>query len=148
MAIEKLKRYKSQGIDQIPVQLFQSGSKAVCSEVHKLADSVWNKKELCQQWKESVSVPLYQKGISKNDEQLSKHITAIADRQISNIRLSKLHLVLKNYWESSAWISDVTEQLLIIIFCMCQKMAVQCSNTVAIEGLSRHQDSINRKACI
>ena len=44
MAIEKLKRYKLPGIDEVPLELVQLGSKAVCSETHKVADSMWNKK--------------------------------------------------------------------------------------------------------
>jgi hypothetical protein len=62
MAIEKLKRYKLPGIDEVPLELVQSGSKALCSETHKVAESMWNKKELCQQWKKYITVPIYKKG--------------------------------------------------------------------------------------
>ena len=41
MAIEKFKRYKSPGIDQIPAELIKGGSK-ICSEIHKLIISIWN----------------------------------------------------------------------------------------------------------
>jgi hypothetical protein len=51
MAIEKLKRYKSPGIDQIPAELFKAGGIKICSEIHKLIISVWNKEELPDQWK-------------------------------------------------------------------------------------------------
>jgi hypothetical protein len=36
MAIEKLKRYKSPGIDQIPAELIKAGGSKICSEIHKL----------------------------------------------------------------------------------------------------------------
>jgi hypothetical protein len=62
IAIEKLKRYKSSGTDKIPVEIIQAGGKTLCSEIHRLTDSIWNKKELPQQWKESIVVPIYQKG--------------------------------------------------------------------------------------
>jgi hypothetical protein len=62
MVIEKLKRYKSPGIDQIPSELIKAGGIKICSEIHKLVNSIWNKEELPEQWKESVIVPVYRKG--------------------------------------------------------------------------------------
>jgi hypothetical protein len=55
MAIENLRRYKSPGIDQIPAELFTAGGS-------KLINSIWNKEELPEQWKESIIVPVYKKG--------------------------------------------------------------------------------------
>jgi hypothetical protein len=60
--IGKLKRYKSPGTDQIPAKLIKSGGKTLCSEIHKLIHSVWNKEEMPQQWKESIIVPIHKKG--------------------------------------------------------------------------------------
>jgi hypothetical protein len=51
--IEKLKRYKSPGTDQIPAELIKAGGSKICSEIHKLVNSIWNKEELPDQWKES-----------------------------------------------------------------------------------------------
>ena len=34
-------------------------SRTVCSEIHKLISSVWNKEQLPEQWKESVIVSIY-----------------------------------------------------------------------------------------
>jgi hypothetical protein len=34
----------------------------LCSEIHKLICSIWNKEELPQQWKESIIVPIHKKG--------------------------------------------------------------------------------------
>jgi hypothetical protein len=34
MAIKKLKRYKSPGIDQIPAELIKAGGSRICSEIH------------------------------------------------------------------------------------------------------------------
>jgi hypothetical protein len=53
----KLKRYKSPVNDQI-----QAGGETLWSEVNKLINSVWNKKEFPDQWKESFIVPIYKKG--------------------------------------------------------------------------------------
>jgi hypothetical protein len=63
MAIEKLKRHKSPGIDQIPAELIKAGGRTICSEIHKLINSIWNKEELPEQWKESIIVPIYRRVI-------------------------------------------------------------------------------------
>jgi hypothetical protein len=49
MAIEKLKRHKSPGTDQIPATLIKAGGMTICSEIHKLINSIWNKKKLTEQ---------------------------------------------------------------------------------------------------
>jgi hypothetical protein len=43
--IEKLKRYKSPGTDQILAEMIQTGGNTVHSEIHKLINSTWNKEE-------------------------------------------------------------------------------------------------------
>jgi hypothetical protein len=44
VAIGKLKRYKSPGVDQIPAEVIQVGE-----EIHKLIKLIWNKEELPHQ---------------------------------------------------------------------------------------------------
>jgi hypothetical protein len=61
-AIEKLKRYKSLGIDQIPAELIKAGGSKICPAIHKLINSIWNKEDLPEQWKVSIIVPIYKKG--------------------------------------------------------------------------------------
>jgi hypothetical protein len=61
-AIGKLQRYTSPGADQISAELIQAGGKTLHSEIHKLNNLVWNKKELPHQRKESTVVPIYKKG--------------------------------------------------------------------------------------
>jgi hypothetical protein len=63
IAIAKLKRYKSPGSDQIPAELIQAGGEILLSEIHKLINSVWNKEELPNQWKESIVVPIQKRVI-------------------------------------------------------------------------------------
>jgi len=62
MATEKLQRHKSPGIDQIPAELIKGRGRTIHSEIHKLNNSIWNKKEMPEEWKESVTVPIYKKG--------------------------------------------------------------------------------------
>jgi hypothetical protein len=59
MAIEKL---KSPGVDQIPAELIQAGSRTTRSEIHKLINAIWNKEKLPEEWKESNIIPIYKKG--------------------------------------------------------------------------------------
>jgi hypothetical protein len=51
MALEKTKRHKSPGIDQIPAEMIKAGGRTICLEIHKLINSTWNKKELPVGWK-------------------------------------------------------------------------------------------------
>jgi hypothetical protein len=46
MAIDKLKRHKSPGIDQIPTELIKAGGRTIRYEIYKHFISVWNKEEL------------------------------------------------------------------------------------------------------
>jgi hypothetical protein len=62
MAAEKLKRYKSPGIDQTPAQLITARGGTVHSEIHNLVHSVWNKEEFPTRWKVSINVPIHKKG--------------------------------------------------------------------------------------
>jgi hypothetical protein len=59
IAIAKLKKYKSPGSDQIPSELIQAGGEILLSEIHKLINSVWNKEELSDQWKESIIILIH-----------------------------------------------------------------------------------------
>jgi hypothetical protein len=62
IAIGKLKSYKSPSNFQIPAKLIKTGSETLCSEIHRLICFIWNKEELPQQWKESITVPIHKKG--------------------------------------------------------------------------------------
>jgi hypothetical protein len=57
-----LKKNKSPGSDQILAELIQAGSKIVLSAIHNLINSVWNKEEFPDQWKESIIVPFHKNG--------------------------------------------------------------------------------------
>jgi hypothetical protein len=59
MATEKLKKHKSPGTDQIPRKPIKARGRTYRSDIHKLINSIWNKEELPEQWKESMIVPIY-----------------------------------------------------------------------------------------
>jgi hypothetical protein len=43
-------------------ELIKVGGETLCSEIHKITCSIWNKEELPQQWKESVVIQIHEKG--------------------------------------------------------------------------------------
>jgi hypothetical protein len=61
VATDKLEIYKSPIIYQIPAEMIQEGSNILHSKIHELINSIWNREELPQQWKKSITVPLYKK---------------------------------------------------------------------------------------
>jgi len=56
MAIEKLKTHTSSGINQITAEMIKAGGRTIHSGIHVLINSIWNKRELPEQWKESIIV--------------------------------------------------------------------------------------------
>jgi hypothetical protein len=91
IAIGKLKSYKSPGTDQIPAELIKAGGETLCSDIHKLICSIWNKEELPQQWKESIIVPIHKKD-DKTDGNNYPGISLLstAYKILSTILLAKL----------------------------------------------------------
>jgi hypothetical protein len=62
IATAKLRKYKRLNTGQNPAELIREGSEILWSEMHKLINSNWHKKELPDQWNESIFVPNYKKG--------------------------------------------------------------------------------------
>jgi len=46
LAIDKLKIYKSPGIDQIPAEFIKAGGRTIFLEIHKLITSIWKRQKL------------------------------------------------------------------------------------------------------
>jgi len=91
LAIEKLRSHRSLGIDQISGELIKAGGKTIHCETHELIISIWNKKELPEEWKESIIVP-----ICKEDDKTDCSdyrvisLLPILYKILSNILLSRL----------------------------------------------------------
>jgi hypothetical protein len=56
IAIAKLKMYKLPDSDQILAELIQAEGETIQSEIYKLINPIWNKKELPNLLKESIIV--------------------------------------------------------------------------------------------
>jgi hypothetical protein len=91
MALEKLKRHRLPGIDQILAELIKAGGRTIRSEIHKLINSIWNKKELFEEWKESIIVPINKK-CDKRDCSNYRGISILPTtyKILSSILLSRL----------------------------------------------------------
>jgi hypothetical protein len=91
IATGKLKSHKSPGTTQIPAELIKAGGEIFYSEIHKLICFIWNKKEMPQQWKESIIVPIYKKG-DKTDcnKYRGNSLLSTAYKILSNILLARL----------------------------------------------------------
>jgi hypothetical protein len=91
IANAKLKKYKSPGSDQILAELIQAGGEILLSVIHKFINSVWNKEELPDQWKESIIVPVHKKS-DKTDciNYRGTSLLSTCYKIISNILLSRL----------------------------------------------------------
>jgi hypothetical protein len=62
MTIEKRKRQKLPSTDKIPAKLIKTRGIKIFSEIHNPINSILNKEELPEDWKESIIVPTYMKG--------------------------------------------------------------------------------------
>jgi hypothetical protein len=58
-----LKKYKSPGSDQIPAELFQTGSETLQFQIQEPINSTWNKEELPTHLMESIIVPTQRRAI-------------------------------------------------------------------------------------
>jgi hypothetical protein len=75
---------------QIAAELIQAGSEMLLSAIHKLINSIWNKEEEPDQWKESIIVPIHKKG-DKTDCNNYRGISLLSSYKIlSNILHSRL----------------------------------------------------------
>jgi len=99
---EGLKGHKSPGVDQIPAELIKEGGRKFRSEIHILTNSIWNKEELPQEWRNSIILSIYKK---ENKTDIS---TNTGSSLLSNMYNSIQHPVVKvnsicirNYWGST-----------------------------------------------
>ena len=64
LSIEKLKSHNLPG--QIPAELIKAGGRTIRYEIQKLIFSIRKKKELSEEWQQSIIVPIYEKGNSND----------------------------------------------------------------------------------
>jgi hypothetical protein len=86
-----LKKYKSPGTDLTLAELIQAEGERLCFEIYKPFNSTLNQKELPQQWKKSLTVPLCKNG-NKTDCSNYQGIPLLSTsyKILFNILLSRL----------------------------------------------------------
>jgi hypothetical protein len=126
IAIASLKRYKSPGSIQIPAELIQTEGETLRSKIHKLINSIWNKEEVCDQWKESITVPVHKNG-DKIDCSNYRGISPLSTSFVilSNILLSKLIPYVEKLLGIMSVGFLVTDQLLISFDKLSDKFPIQ-----------------------
>jgi hypothetical protein len=133
MAVEKLKRYKSPGSDQIPAELIKAGSRIIRSETHKRIISIRNKEQWPKEWKESINVPIYNKG-DTTDCCSYKDISLLSNtyKILSNILLSRLTAhaeeIMKGHQCGFQRSRSTTDNVFCILQILEKKMRIQCGS--------------------
>jgi len=56
--MEKLKRHKSPGTEQTPAELIKLGGRTICSEIHKLINSISKEVKLPGECKHQIILPI------------------------------------------------------------------------------------------
>jgi hypothetical protein len=91
LAIDKQKSHKSSDIDQIPAELIKAGGRTIFLEIYKLVTSIWEKEELSEARKESITLPVYKKGDKANcNNYIGISLLPTTYKILSNILLSRL----------------------------------------------------------
>jgi hypothetical protein len=130
IAIVKLKKYKSPGRDHILIELIQAGGEILLPAIHKLSNSIWNKEEMPDQWKQSIIVPVHKKG-DKTDCNNYRGISllSVSYKILSNILLSRLgpyiDEIIGDHQCGFRRNRSTTDQIFCILQILEKKMGVQ-----------------------
>jgi hypothetical protein len=120
ITIANLERYKLAGSDQIPAELIQAAAETLWSENYKLINSIWNKKEFPDQWRESITVSIHKKTDCSNYCGIS--LLSISYKILSIILLSRLSPyadeIIGDHQCGFQCNRSTTDQ----IFCICQML--------------------------
>jgi len=105
MAIEKLKRYLSPGIDHNPAELIKAGGRTISSEIHKLMNPIWYREELPEKYKELIIIPIYMRQIKQTVVIVKAcHFVNYIQNFIQNHAFKVNSICRGNNWGSSMWI--------------------------------------------
>jgi hypothetical protein len=70
--------------------MIQEGGEISLAEIHKLVNSIWNKEELPNQWKETIIVPAHKKSDKNGCNYRGISLLSTSYKNLSNILLSRL----------------------------------------------------------
>jgi hypothetical protein len=130
LAIELLKSHKSPGIDQILAELVKTVGNTVQHEIHKLIISIWNKEELPEERKESITVLIYKKG-NKTDCSNYRGISLLPNAYKNFIQHPAVNvdsICRGNYWDHQCGFQcnrSVADHVFCIRQILGKKMGIQ-----------------------
>ena len=70
LAIARLKRNKSPGVDGISTEMIKAGGNELVKEIHKVCEQVWNERKVSVEWTKSILVT-----VPKKEDRQSVRIT-------------------------------------------------------------------------
>jgi len=82
--------HKPPDINQNHAELIQAEGRAIIPEIHTLINSIWNKEELPEEWKESITVPIYKGDKTYCTDFRGISLLSTTYKILSNILLSRL----------------------------------------------------------
>jgi hypothetical protein len=62
MAVQKLKKHKAPGIDNIPAELFKNAGSELVKQLHTILKEIWVKEKMPTDWNLSIICPTHKKG--------------------------------------------------------------------------------------
>jgi len=130
LACEKLKKYKSPHIDPIPSEMIKGGGRLV---------TMWNEEELTEQWKQSITVHIYNNG-NKTDCSNYQAISLLSPtykhnrmtipkkyKTLPNVLLSRLTLNANEIILGMiSGVSDISRSAADHVFCISQILEEKC----------------------
>jgi len=102
IAIEKLRRYKSAGIDHNQAEIIKARGRIISSEINKLLNPIWYREELPDKCKESIILPIYKRQI-KQIVVITEayHFANYTQNFIQNRAVKVNSICREKYWGSS-----------------------------------------------
>ena len=92
-ALESITTNKASGSDGIPAELFQILKDAM-KVMHSICQQIWKTRQLPQDWKRSVFIPIPKKG---NTKECSNYCTIALISNASKVMLKTLQARLQQY---------------------------------------------------
>jgi hypothetical protein len=88
--------------------MIKAGVRKNCSEIHKLTNSIWNKEEMPEEWKELITVTIYNKADKTDCSNYLFYITIYHNNYIQNFvqhpAVNGNSICRGNYWGLLVWI--------------------------------------------
>ena len=93
-AMTKLKNGKASGNDSIAVELLKNGEEAMVDWVTELVQEVWRTRQVPQEWKDAMLVPLFKKDRKIYDNYRGISLLSVPGKLLALILLDRLQAII------------------------------------------------------